>query len=325
MQYSDIYSFDMWHFIKNWTLPLAMLAGVIGYFCFYMFGFLAPAKPVVKIAIAWLTPFLIFAQLLLTFCKVEVRDLAPRLWALWLLLFQFFACSVMALLLLSVPMSESWRMASEGAMVCLICPTATAAAVITGKLGGSSAALTTYTLASNLLAAVMVPLIFPLVEPSDADFVESFLRILSKVFPLLLFPFFTALLLRRFCRPVHRFLVGLKDMAFYLWAVALVIVMGQTTRSVVEGNISLGEELLIAGVAFMTCCVQFVLGKAIGGAYHDRISGGQALGQKNTVLAIWMACTYLNPVSAIAPGSYVVWQNIINSWQLWKKRKSEVV
>lgn len=313
----------MWRFIKNWTLPLAMLVGVIVYFGFHTFAFLSPVKPAVKVAVSWLTPSLIFAQLLLTFCKVEIRDLAPRIWAFWLLLFQFLTCSGMALLLLSVSMSESWRMAAEGAMVCLICPTATAAAVITGKLGGSSAALTTYTLASNLLAAVMVPLIFPLVEPSDADFAESFFRILSKVFPLLLFPFFTALLLRRFFRPLHRFLVGLKDMAFYLWAVALAIVMGQTTRSVVEGNVSCAEELLIAGIALVTCCIQFALGKTIGGAYHDRISGGQALGQKNTVLAIWMACTYLNPVSAIAPGSYVVWQNIINSYQLWKKRKNE--
>lgn len=77
-------------------------------------------------------------------------------------------------------------------------------------------------------------------------FGESFLRILGKVFPLLLFPFFTAVLLRRFCPPVHRFLVGLKDMAFYLWAVALIIVMGQTTKSVVEGDTSIGEEFLIA-------------------------------------------------------------------------------
>lgn len=53
----------------------------------------------------------------------------------------------------------------EGAMVCLICPTATAAAVITGKLGGSASSLTTYTLLSNLLAAVAVPLVFPWVEP----------------------------------------------------------------------------------------------------------------------------------------------------------------
>jgi len=48
------------------------------------------------------------------------------------------------------------------------------------------------------------------------------------------------------------------------------------------------------------------------------------LGQKNTILAIWMAHTYLNPLSSVAPGSYVLWQNIINSCQLWKKRKNEI-
>ena len=76
----------------------------------------------------------------------------------------------------------------------------------------------------------------------------------------------------------------------------------------------------LAGLA--ACAVQFFLGKNIGSAYHDRISAGQALGQKNTVLAIWMACTYLNPLSSVAPGSYVIWQNLFNSWQLWKKRKN---
>lgn len=34
----------MLQFIKNWTLPLAMLAGVIGYFCFATFDFLTPTQ-----------------------------------------------------------------------------------------------------------------------------------------------------------------------------------------------------------------------------------------------------------------------------------------
>ena len=97
----------------------------------------------------------------------------------WLLLIQFVSCVVIASLLLFLPLNEYWSVALEGTMVCLICPTATAAAVITGKLGGSAASLTTYTLLSNLLAAVIVPLVFPLVEPSDMAFGESFLRILG--------------------------------------------------------------------------------------------------------------------------------------------------
>lgn len=316
---------NLLRFIKNWTLPLAMCAGIVGYFIFANFTFLEPTKPFVKSAIAFLTPFLIFAQLLLTFCKVEPRELIPKRWHLWLLIIQAVSCQSFALLLLLCPMGEAYREVFEAAMVCLICPTATAAAVITGKLGGNASTLTTYTLLSNLLAAIAVPLVFPLVEPHEGlAFVAAFLKILSKVFPLLLVPFFLALLLRYGLPVVHRFLLKYHTMAFYLWAVALTIVMGQTTRSLVHSTADVSVEILIALAGLVTCCVQFFLGKRIGSVYHDRISAGQALGQKNTVLAIWMAVTYLNPLASVGPGSYVLWQNIINSWQLWKKRKNEM-
>ena len=109
--------------------------------------------------------------------------------------------------------------------------------------------------------------------------------------------------------------------AFYLWAVALAIVSGQTVRSLATSQAPVHTEYLLALAGLITCCLQFLFGKRIGSDYHDRISAGQALGQKNTVLAIWMAYTYLSPLSSVAPGSYVLWQNIINSYQLWKKRK----
>ncbi len=311
-------------FLKNWALPVAMLTGVIGYFILSGVSFLEPVKPAVNWLIAVLTPSLIFLQLLLTFCKVEPKELMPKTWHIWLLLIQALSSGVIALLLLYYPMNADYKVIFEGAMVCLICPTATAAAVITGKLGGSPSTLTTYTLLCNILAAVAVPLVFPLVEPhSDVTFVIAFLKILSKVFPLLLFPFFLAMILRYFIPTVHKFLLKYHGMAFYLWAVALTIVTGQTVRSLANSSAPVSIEMNLAYAGLFTCAIQFLLGKIIGGHYNDRISGGQALGQKNTVLAIWMACTYLNPLSSVAPGSYVVWQNVINSYQLWKKRKKE--
>ena len=229
-----------------------------------------------------------------------------------------------AALLIGIHMDSLYKEVFEGAMVCLICPTATAAAVITGKLGGSASSLTTYTLLSNLLAAIAVPLLFPLVEPhADLTFLSAFLKILSKVFPLLLFPFFLAMLFRYYLPAVRRFLLGFHDLAFYLWGVSLAIVTGQTVRSLVVSDAPVGVEILIALAGSVACAVQFYLGKRIGTRYDDRISAGQALGQKNTVLAIWMANTYLDPVSSVGPGSYVLWQNAFNSWQLWKKRKRE--
>lgn len=309
-------------FLRNWTLPISMFTGAVAYFIFAFVPLLEPVKPFVRSLVTVLTPSLIFAQLLLTFCKVSPRELLPCGWHGWLMLFQLFACSLCALLLLYVPMEFSYKVIFEAAMVCLICPTATAAAVITAKLGGSASSLTTYTLLSNLLAAVIVPLVFPLVEPhADISFFVAFLKILSKVFPLLLCPFFLACFLRVCLPSIHKLLLKFSDGAFYLWAVALAIVTGQTVRSLVRSEADLWVEVSIALVGLLVCAIQFYLGKRIGSVYNDRISAGQALGQKNTVLAIWMSYTYLNPLSSVGPGSYVLWQNFFNAWQLWKMRK----
>ena len=98
----------------------------------------------------------------------------------------------------------SARILVEGAMICLICPTATAAAVVTRKLGGDAAHLTTYTILVNLLAAILVPLVLPLVHPHpELNFGSSFALILGKVFPLLLCPFLAAILLADFASEVH--------------------------------------------------------------------------------------------------------------------------
>lgn len=304
-------------FIKDWTLPIAMMVGVLSYFAFKDLEALKPLLPAARWVSSHFPPWLIFFMLLFTFTKIHPKDLWPRKVHLWLLLVQV-AGSVGVYLLLH-PFNE---VVAQSAMICIICPTATAAAIITEKLGGKVDALITYVIEINLVVSVFVPAVFPLIEPHEGlTFFQAFLTILKRVVPLLVMPLVAAWFLR-FCLPaVHRWLYEHRGAAFYLWAFSLILVMAQTTKSLVESPYSLGVELSIAFVGLVTCVLQFVIGKRIGSRYGDRISAGQGLGQKNTVLAIWMAYTYLNPVTAVAPGCYVVWQNIINSWQLYRKRK----
>ncbi|MGN0187091.1 MAG: bile acid:sodium symporter [Paludibacteraceae bacterium] len=310
-------------FVKKWTLPIAMITGAIGYFVLAKLPLFAPAKPAINEVITILTPTLIFAQLLLSFCKIDPKTLRPHGWHGWLLIFQAATCCMMAALLLWLPISDSYRAVFEGIMVCLVCPTATAGVVITGKLGGNTSSLLTYTLLSNIMAAILVPLIFPLVEPhAGLTFIAAFFRILGKVFPLLLAPFLLALLFR-YCLPrLHQLLLRYSWLAFYLWAVSLTIVTGQTVQSLVTSSADLWTEMLIALGGLVACVLQFWIGKKVGTVYNDRISAGQSLGQKNTILAIWMAYSYLNPLASVGPGSYVIWQNSFNSWQLWKQAKT---
>ena len=81
------------------------------------------------------------------------------------------------------------------------------------------------------------------------------------------------------------------------------------------------EMIAIALLSALLCILQFVAGRRIGARYGDRISAAQGLGQKNTVLAIWLTLTYLNPIASIGPAAYVLWQNSINSAQLYYKMK----
>lgn len=310
----------MMRFLRDWTLPIAMAAGAGGYFLFHYAGFLSPLKPAVWTAVDILTPSLIFIQLFLTFCKIDLKDMRLTGWHWVILAFQAISALVMASVLIFVPMNEVYREIFEGAMVCLICPTATAAAVVTDKLGGNAARITVYNLISNILAAVFVPVVFPLIEVrAVSGFFPAFLKILSKVFPLLICPFLLAVLLRYVWPKAHDFFKARAGVAFYLWAVALALAIGQTVRSMHNSTAPAAVLWMIAGAALLTCIIQFWFGKRTGKALGDTITAGQALGQKNSVLAIWMAYTYLNPISSLAPGTYAIWQNIFNSWQLWRK------
>lgn len=300
-------------FIKNWALPIAMILGTIGYQFFYRFF------PLI--------PYLLFAMLFLTFCKVSFRDLRFEPLHFWLLLIQVIG-SVLSFVVL-YPFS---KYLAETAMLCFIAPTAAAAAVVTGKLGGSVPCLTMYTLLSCLMTAILVPLFFPYIAALpphidlqvDRSFIMSVLLIMRRIFPIIVLPLVLAWLIREFLPRLHTKLSSISGVSFYLWAISLTCVTAITVKSLVDSKSNTAIEWLSALVGLVICCIQFILGKTIGQHFGQRISGGQGLGQKNTSLVIWISQLYLNPISSLGPCSYVIWQNIINSWQLWKKRKSEI-
>ena len=64
------------------------------------------------------------------------------------------------------------------------------------------------------------------------------------------------------------------------------------------------------------------MGRSVGRLFGRSIEAGQALGQKNTGFAIWIAFMYLTPLASVGPGCYILWQNTINSIEIWKKRKT---
>lgn len=310
-------------------LPIAMTTGASSYILYHSIPSIHCIGPALNEIVSFLQPTLIFAMLFLTFCRIEPRDLKPHRWHWWLLLIQGGVFTVLGLiaswLIRVLPAdSASAVVLIESAMMCFICPTATAAAVVVRKLGGDVPGIVTYIILINVLTAFLVPMIVPLVHPvDDFDFWMSFSLIISKVFPLLIMPCLAAWLVRYLFPKVHRRLLKYPDLAFYIWAFALALAIAVTTKSIMASEMGLGLLLLIALVSLISCAVQFSLGRYIGSCYRSsEVTAGQSIGQKNTVFAIWMSYTFMTKETAIVGGLYSVWHNIYNSWQLYKAGKS---
>ena len=290
--------------LKPWMLPIAMVTGI---FC----------SPVID-AVAFLAPALIFVMLLITFCKIDTRHfrITRMTWAL-------LAVQVVGALAVYGALLPVNRVLAQGAFICVFCPTAPAAPVITGMLGGSVPRLVTYSLVSNVAVALTAPLLFSMMG-SDVSFMESAVTIAARVFPLILGPLAEALLLRRTDPCVHGVLARNQGLSFYIWAVSLIIVVGRAVSFMMaEPRTAIPLMVGLGAVSMVCCAAQFTIGRRIGRHYGDRIAGAQALGQKNTVLAVWMAIAYLNPISSVAPAAYVAWHNIVNSMQIYRKMHAD--
>jgi len=288
--------------VKTVAMPSAMLVGAV--LC----------RPVTALE-TWsgrmVTPVLIFLMLFVTFCRVRPSEMRLSMLHGWLLLFQTIACVGVYFLLLPLD-----RTVAQGAMICVLAPVAMAAVVIGGMLGANVATMATYSLLCNMAVALLAPAVLSFAGTGAC----SFAGMLARIVPLLVLPFAAAQCCRAVLPGVAGWVAAHSQISFYLWLVSLAVVIGRTTAFLIDlHDASAATELWLAAAALVICLVQFKTGRAIGRRYGDPAAGGQSLGQKNTVLAVWMAQSFLDPISSVAPTAYIVFQNFVNSYQIWRK------
>lgn len=308
--------------IKKNSLLFSMAVGAVVYELFAHVSVLEPMGDTVG---PWLPDWLpvgLFLLLYVTFCKIKISELKPRTWHFVIQLVRTSIAAFMVLLITLFGANAEVKLVLEGIFICFICPTAAAVVVVTEKLGGSIGSLTIFTIIANLVTMVIIPFFFPMVErEANITFFTAMMMVLRNVTVVLVVPLALALLSRKFLPQVVKRLNTHKNLGFYIWCVNLSIVTGLTLRNISQSTVSgwVLWALLLSPLA--VCLIQFSLGKLIGKHWNDSISAGQALGQKNTVVGIWLTLTFLNPLAAVAPGAYVLWQNLVNGWQIWYKEK----
>lgn len=309
-------------FFRKFALPCSLVLGALGYLIFANVSFLQPLGDAVGPRLVELMPVVLFALLYVTFCKIEIKEMKPKAWHFVLQLIRTSLALLMVIAICLFGKNYEAKVILEGAFICFICPTAAAVAVVTEKLGGSIGSLTTYTVIANIFTMIIIPSLFPMVEKgADVSFLYMSMMVFRNVTTVLVVPLILALLSRRFLPKFVAQVKSVKDLGFYMWCFNLTILMGETLRNILHATVSGWILALLLIVPLLVCLIQFCIGKAVGRHYGDSISAGQALGQKNTIVGIWLTLTFLNPLAAVAPGAYVVWQNLVNGWQLWYKEK----
>ena len=291
--------------IKTIAMPLAMVVGAV--LC----------RPLAQLEAAsanMLTPLLIASMLFLTFCRIDLRQMRLK----WIHLAMLAVQIVGGVVVFVAVKPLLGVVVAQGAMMCVLAPIAMAAVVIGGMLGANVATMVSYSLVCNIVTAVVVPPILHAFGNGTCTFVE----IISRVAPTLIAPFVVAQVLRYTLPRLAKWFADHSSYSFYIWLFSLVLVMGRTTAFIIDTDANILTEIELALVALILCLAQFRLGRYMGEKSGDRVAGAQSVGQKNTILAIWLSLNFLNPIASIAPTAYIVWQNFVNSYQIYRKNLS---
>ncbi len=308
-------------FIQDWMLPGAIVLGVSLYFIYKAIPFFHPAGHILHNVVSEGQRVVIALLLFFQFVKISPHDFRFHRWHVAALVFQVLVFLGFAAIARFTGEGEI-RILLECAMLCVICPTASAAGVITEKLGGSLAGAVSYVTLSNVAATLLIPLVIPMVRPSaDLGFWAYVGHIALRVFPLLLLPGLLAWLIRYTMPRLQRKLMRLSQYAFYIWGVGLTLAMILATHALMLSNLSLGAVVCVVLVSLGCCALQFLVGRHASSDRSIQITGGQVLGQKNTGFLIWLGYNYMTPVTSVAGGLYAIWQNLFNSWQLYRKNQ----
>ena len=312
-------------FLRKWMLLISMALGVGIYLLLAMVPGLEKAETGYIAVAKDLQPFLVGVMLFLQFNVTAPSDLKIHRWHAEVLGVQALLFAVFTAATVLLP-EGNLRILAECAMLCFICPTASACGVITSKIGGDLQQTMAYLLLCDIMSTLLIPATVPLVCPQEGVGYLSLLWIVTKrVFSMLVLPCALAWLIRFTLPGVQKLLARYTGWAFYVWGISLMLAMSLATRALRQSHASLWMAVLIALVALSCCLLQFYLGRKLTKSYGRRVSvtAGQTFGQKNTGFLIWLGFNYMTPITSVAGGLYAICQNLVNSWELQHYRNND--
>lgn len=261
----------------------------------------------------WWMPYGIGVMLSITFIGIDVRKLRPTWMHLWLLL----AIQVMGLGSWLAARMLGWPVLAESLYYCAAAPIASASPIIVNLLRGNVEFSTTAMVLSQIAFAIITPFVLPLVvhDPS-LDYMTLSGVVAQQIFVVLGAPAVASVLLRLVYPPCRAWASKLRDVSLGIWVLNLLVISAAGVQRIATMGYSLHDMWpMIAGAA-VVCAIGFIAGYWLGYPALKR-ECSQGLGQKNTILTLYMASqSYATPLAYIGPVFYVFCHNTANAIQL---------
>lgn len=261
----------------------------------------------------WAFKWMLIGMLFVTFLGIRFKRMKPER-SHWLLVGGNLLIALAAWGVCRASFGAGYL--AEAAFFVGVMPTATAAPVVMGLLGGSVEFMLTALLLTNGTICILLPFILPMVVGRGGF--EIYLSVAQNIALVMLLPLVLALAARRFYPRAIAWPRKLKDVTFSVWVVILVLIAANASYDISSRD-GISERVLeqIGALSLLICALNFGLGHLLGGRARSA-ECSQALGQKNTTLSIYLALTYSNPIAALGPTFYVLWHNLWNAWQLYR-------
>jgi bile acid:Na+ symporter, BASS family len=207
------------------------------------------------------------------------------------------------------------------AFLTAVTPTATATPVIVGFLHGRVEYAIAAVLATNILVAILLPFVLPLV--AGGNVAVSTGDLLLPVLITMFIPLGLAWLVRVLPAKVGQIAHLGKPASFPIWLMVLFVITSKASAFLWQhSEISALLLMEIAFLSLIICAFNFLIGAGLGGSRYHR-EASQTLGQKNTSFTIWIALTFLTPLAALGPTFYIVYHNLYNAYQLMMSKEKE--
>ncbi|MFT4687123.1 MAG: BASS family bile acid:Na+ symporter [Neolewinella sp.] len=231
---------------------------------------------------------------------------------------QLVAAALLPLFGLSVYYLSHWYDENLALTLLLVglAPTAVITPVLAELMKRSAAYMVGAIIVTSMVFTLVVPVMLTWLLGIELS-LASLGTLVYTIGSIVIIPMLLAQVVRKIDGKLAAVFRAINPYVFVLFLINVAVAAGSLSHYLqYESSTPWSFIWLTAGAITLLMLTKFLVGSFIAPKGHT-LEGSLALGRKNTMLAIWIALEYLNPLIVLGPMIYILAQNVFVAGQIW--------